>query len=46
MATMQAEKIERAKRFVYKFVLEENTEKLKQLFEAGMPVDEPLNEIG
>ena len=43
---MQQEKIERAKRFVYKFVQEDNIPKLKQLFEAGMPVDTPLNEIG
>ena len=43
---MEEQKIERAKRFVYKFVQEDNIPKLKQLFEAGMPVDSPLNEVG
>ena len=43
---VDAETLERSKPIALKFVMENNLTKLKQLFEAGMPVDTPLNPIG
>ena len=40
------ETLERSKPIAMKFVIDNNLIKLKQLFDAGMPIDTPLNPIG
>ena len=42
---MPQETIEKGKRFVYKFIIEDNMPQVKRFLDKGFPPDTPVNEL-